>query len=295
MAASHIESTRAHLSQSRLDPLTHEEGLKLLQQAVIGGGPLTVAASIDLKWLRSYFEDRGGVPALLRSLLGDGRILRNQKGPKLRVSWTVAPTEQRAGILLRMVQETIASALGFSHLDDVDVNRPLQDVGIDSLTAVLVRNNLATLTGLTLSTNFAFLHPNVKVLSNYLLDELQNTCDEGDTSTASSSSLSASSSSGLGTSTPLSTDSPYLNLAAIRKGWLDASLTFDNAAQASTRPESVFVTGSTGFVGAFIVHELLKQCTASCAQTVLTARGNGRQTRSTAMVCGIDNLHQFST
>lgn len=54
-------------------------------------------------------------------------------------------------------------------------------------------------------------------------------------------------------------DSPYLNLVAIRKGCLDASLTFDNAARASTRPESVLVTGSTGFVGAFIVHELLKQ------------------------------------
>lgn len=50
----------------------------------------------------------------------------------------------------------------------MDVDRPLQDIGIDSLTTVQMRNHLATLMGLTLSVNIAFLHPNLKALSQSL-------------------------------------------------------------------------------------------------------------------------------
>jgi hypothetical protein len=56
----------------------------------------------------------------------------------------------------------------------------------------------------------------------------------------------------------LTTDSPSLNLASIRRGCLEADLTLDNAAHAIARPEPVLATGCTGFVEAFIVHHLLK-------------------------------------
>jgi thioester reductase-like protein len=158
-----------------------------------------------------------------------------------------------------MVQETIARALGLAHAEDVDVDRRLQEIGIDSLTAILVRNHLAVLTGLTLSANVVFLHQNVKALNNFLLSELQHTEGLGHPSSSAAGSSQSRDPGPRSTALSLMADPPSLNLAAIKRGCLEANLTFENAAYAITPPKSVLVTGCTGFVGAFIVHELLKR------------------------------------
>jgi hypothetical protein len=74
-----------------------------------------------------------------------------------------------------MMQEPIARALGFADPEDVDVDRRLQDIGIDSPMTILVRNQLAALTGLTLSASLVFPYQNVRSLNNFLLSELQDT------------------------------------------------------------------------------------------------------------------------
>ena len=43
-----------------------------------------------------------------------------------------------------------------------------------------------------------------------------------------------------------------------RRGYLEPELQFDNVLAMEAEPEAVFVTGSTGFVGAFLLHELLR-------------------------------------
>jgi hypothetical protein len=71
--------------------------------------------------------------------------------------------------MLRTVQETVAKALGFARPDDVDVSRPLQDIGVDWVTAVLVRNQLANLTDMTLTARSVFQYRNLTALSQFLL------------------------------------------------------------------------------------------------------------------------------
>ncbi|KAI0121285.1 polyketide synthase [Xylariales sp. AK1849] len=251
MASRLIGATRSHLTHFGLDPLTPEEGLELFKQAAVSTRALTVAAALDLGRLQSYFEERGGIPPLLRSLLSQDSTQASRGWDLCQVLGEAEPG-QHAVIVLNLIREVVAKALGFSHPLDVDVDRPLQDIGIDSLTAVQMRNHLATLTGLTLSVNIVFLHPNLKALSQSLLSQLRDT-DTPSTTTSSSSATYAIT----------AFDSPRLNMTAIRKGCLDSSFMFDNRIRDSTRcitrPESVFLTGVTGFVGAFILYELLKQ------------------------------------
>ncbi|ERF68696.1 hypothetical protein EPUS_05757 [Endocarpon pusillum Z07020] len=251
MASRLSETTRAHLTHFGLDPLTPDEGLALFKQAVVSTRALTVAAALDLGRLQGFFEEQGGIPPLLHSLLTQDSTLAS-RGWDLGKVLSEADPGQHAGIVLNMIREVVAKALGYTHPLDVDVDRPLQDIGIDSLTAVQMRNHLATLTGLTLSVNIAFLYPNLKALSQSLLSQLQD-MDTSSTTKASSSATSATT----------AFDSPHLNMEAVRKGCLDSSFRFDNVtrdpAKCTTRPDSVFLTGATGFVGASILYELLKQ------------------------------------
>ncbi len=89
-------TTRAHLAQYGLDPLTPEEGLEPFEQAVRSGLALTVAAALDPERLRSYLEEdgeeeeRGGIPPFYRSVEPTRRRQeqqRQQKGAKDGRGW----------------------------------------------------------------------------------------------------------------------------------------------------------------------------------------------------------------
>ncbi|KAH9898629.1 hypothetical protein F4778DRAFT_188751 [Xylariomycetidae sp. FL2044] len=268
MASRLSGNTNSHLAHFGLDPITPSQGLELFEDAVLSNDALTVAAALDLTRLQRYFEEQYGIPALLSSLLTRASAGMPHVWDLGKALSAANPTEHN-DIMLNTTREVVTKVLGFAHPRDVDVYRPLQDIGIDSLTAVQIRNQLAKLTGLTLSVNIAFLHPNLKALSEFLLSRLQDT---------DSSSASTSSSSETAATTVF--DAPLLNMAAIREGCLDSTLMFDNVVQdpssGGSRPASIFLTGATGFVGAFILADLLKQrITAHCvvrADSVESAR-----------------------
>ena len=237
---------RAQLQQFGIKPLTPDDTISLFELAARRSHGVTVAAALDLHQLQSYSSQRGGIPALLRLLL-DRDTPREHRSPVLQDVLLRTAPDQRREILLRTIQEAVATALGFSRPDEVDIYRSLPDMGIDSLGALLVRNQLAGLLGQALPANIVFTHPSLDELSRYLLPQLVDSnrnasiVAESDMATASTAA-----------------DVSGLNLTAIRKGCVDSSFTFDNALPKPTL-QAVFVTGATEFVGAFLVHELLDQ------------------------------------
>ena len=254
MATTLVSTTRAHLSQLGLGFLVSEAGLELFEQAVHSGRALTVAAALDLQWLKAYYKEQGCVPTFLRSMLGQTMVKKPvDRAFNLRDMLFNAAPEQHGRIVLRMVQGTIARALGYTRMDDVDTSRALQELGIDSLTAVLIRNHLATLTAVALPPNIAILHPDLKSLSKFLLSQLL-----GDVGSGSSSE----SESGGTTPSSVASAASYVNTAAIPRGGLDPGFQLNNVTKHPTpcsgTPQIVFVTGATGFVGAFMTHKFLK-------------------------------------
>ena len=253
MSGSLSRMERVRYARFGLDPLEPSHGLALFEQAVRSERVVTVAAAYDLDRLQSYYEDRGETPPLFRTLLGqDESSSFDISGDRdLREVLSEASEAQHVAIALGMVRETVAKTLGFKSSADLDVDLPLQQVGVDSLTAVMIRNKLANLTGLALTPRIVFEHANLSALSRSLLCQIQQELEDS----------ASSSEDDFGTESPATTwseesviDVP--DLADARKGTLDPSLTFARVAPA--RPGAVFVTGSTGFVGAFVVHDLLK-------------------------------------
>lgn len=254
MASRLSGSTLSHLHHFGLDPLTTDQGLDLLEQSATSSRALIIAAALDLGRLEAYLQLQGRIPPLLSLLLNQSSTQATSSAWSLSRALSEADSEHHSGIMLNMVREVVAKTLGFTHPLDVDVDRPLKEIGIDSLTAVQMRNYFGTLTGLILSVNIAFIHPTPRALSQSLLSQLRD---------LDSSSISMSSSSGTSATSVDDPPIPLIDIKAVRRGCLDSTLTFDNAAQRpdgpSTSPASVFLTGATGFVGASILYELLKQ------------------------------------
>jgi myxalamid-type polyketide synthase MxaB len=66
----------------------------------------------------------------------------------------------------------MADILGFSTPDDIDLHQPLADLGVDSLMAVELANQLEQNLGPTIPSSFLFEHPTLEELVGYLIEHM---------------------------------------------------------------------------------------------------------------------------
>ena len=171
---------RARLAGAGLADLSVEDGLALLDAALGATGPL-LASDWDLAAVRARAEAGGDIPAVLR-----GRVQRRRAAvPAVDVAAPAAvPAGGLAGRLagldraaaksavLDLVRAQVATALGHGTAAEVDIESPFIALGLDSLTAVELRNRLGSVTGLPLPATVVFSRPSVIELADYLLGEL---------------------------------------------------------------------------------------------------------------------------
>ncbi|MEV5556853.1 type I polyketide synthase [Nonomuraea wenchangensis] len=163
--------------------LTADQGLALLDAGLQTGQPHLVAARFD----PAALGRRGDLPALLRELAGpaarptaDTSAAAGTAGGDGEVPPVVAElahlsAPQRQRRLLDVVCGLAAATLGHESAEAIDADRPFQEFGFDSLTAVELRNRLHTVTGLRLTPTLVFDHPTPRALAAHLDAALSGT------------------------------------------------------------------------------------------------------------------------
>ncbi|MEV6619261.1 beta-ketoacyl synthase N-terminal-like domain-containing protein, partial [Streptomyces sp. NPDC051051] len=154
-------------------PLATDEAMALFDSAVAGTEPVLAVSRIDTAALRA--QPQAPTP-LLRALVPAGPRRANDTRSDAAASLTqrlgTLSREEREQALVDLVRTQVAMVLGHADAHAVDPQRAFQEIGFDSLTAVELRNQLNSTTGLRLPSTLVFDHPSPAALAAHLASEL---------------------------------------------------------------------------------------------------------------------------
>ncbi|MGK5671592.1 type I polyketide synthase [Micromonospora sp. URMC 106] len=174
------ERAQQRLRRGGMVGMDPDLAVEALARALRRGETTTVIADID--WTRFAPAFTLVRPSPLIGDLAEVREATRPDAPETGAEETDVPSAlarrlagrspaERSAALLELVRQCAATALGYGAADDIPATRPFRDLGLDSLTAVDMRNFLATATDLRLPATLAFDYPNPTVLAAHL-DEL---------------------------------------------------------------------------------------------------------------------------
>ncbi|MGW3054216.1 type I polyketide synthase, partial [Kitasatospora sp. NPDC001175] len=163
------------MSRGGIHGLSSAEGLELLDTAVTTGDATLVPMRLDLAALRQQAA-AGNLPALLRGLVRvpARRVARAAaaSGSELAGRLQALPAGEREQAVLDLVRARVGSVLGYADAAAVESGRAFKELGFDSLTAVELRNELNSATGLRLPATLVFDYPSPIALAAFLVTEL---------------------------------------------------------------------------------------------------------------------------
>ncbi|MBW4611368.1 MAG: thioester reductase domain-containing protein [Hassallia sp. WJT32-NPBG1] len=128
--------------------------------------------------------------------------------------------------------------------DEIDIQENLENYGLSSAQAMMIVSRLEDLLGFQPSPVLLWHYPNIESLSQRLAEELEDTKVLGDSNSV------------------IKNTTPVVDLKA--EAVLDPSIRpVTISFEPVVEPERIFLTGGTGFLGAFLIEELLQQTHAT--------------------------------
>ncbi|HWM00889.1 MAG TPA: SDR family NAD(P)-dependent oxidoreductase, partial [Actinophytocola sp.] len=167
----HLDAAdRDRMTRTGVLGLSTSDALALYDAAVAAPDPVLLPARLDTT------ARRDTVPPLLRGLF---RRAAEPTGPAERSGLAARlaglPPAERERTVATLVRTHAATVLGHDSARAVPAGRAFRELGFDSLTAVELRNRLATATGLTLPATVVFDHPTPGTLAAHLFTRLTGT------------------------------------------------------------------------------------------------------------------------
>jgi acyl transferase domain-containing protein/thioesterase domain-containing protein/aryl carrier-like protein len=164
------ELERLRFERSGVIPFTAAEGLELFDAIRAAGETLVAPIGLDPAVLRGQ-ASVGMLPPLLRGLVR--QPAREGGEGDFRARLAGMPAEQRRPAVLELVRGQAAAVLGHSSGADVDPELFLQELGLDSLGLVELRNRLKAATGVLVSVRSLSDRPTLSGVADNLVGQLE--------------------------------------------------------------------------------------------------------------------------
>jgi len=172
------EDTLERTRSLGIEALSTEQGLRRLARFFEAPEPnplamrLTDAGALARGRSGSLLEDLAGTDAPEPTSGGDASPGEGLPGLLART-----PFEARRSVLLRRLRDRVGSVLGMPPGAALDPDRPLGELGLDSLLAVELKNVLGSEVERRLPATLTFDYPTLAALTDHLLDLLSPTVD----------------------------------------------------------------------------------------------------------------------
>ncbi len=171
--------TAEHIARWGLAPMRPDLGLTALGQALDRDETTLVVSVVDWPTFAPIFCTARRSP-LIAGLPEVAAVLESSPADAAhgdaRTRWAdrlaALPAADRTEALLDLVRGEVAAVLGYRSAAEVAPQLSFKDLGVDSLTAIEVRDRLNTATGLRLPASLAFDYPKPVALAGHLLAEL---------------------------------------------------------------------------------------------------------------------------
>jgi thioester reductase-like protein len=232
---------KARLARQGLLRLSAKDALALFEAALDRPEPQLVAAGLDLRKLGEAFA--GSPSPVWRALLRKAQAATvSADSTGLKRELLQLSDDERIDRVTAIVRAHVARTLSIANAAGVSLDLPLKDLGLDSLTALELNNSLALETGLKMSAALIFQQPSTRMLARHLLNQLLGQ-DLVPRATSHAD--------------PVQPEPAFRSDAA-----LDPEIRRGAASLSAPAPESVLLTGASGFLGAHLLHDLLRQTRA---------------------------------
>lgn len=153
-----------------IDAIDPELGFATLWQLLAMDDPQVMVLPVDWKTFGEQFPISFGAGML--SELITPRAEKAVEKSAIRMKIETAPAGQRNDLLVDVIQNAIAASLGVSRSELPAAASPEEqrffELGLDSLMAVEVRNDLASQLGIALPATALFQYPTTLAFANYL-------------------------------------------------------------------------------------------------------------------------------
>nr|WP_052433191.1 type I polyketide synthase [Streptacidiphilus carbonis] len=161
------------LSRSGSLPFTADEGLALLDAADTTGRSMLVPVRLDLRALEAAGEVAPLLSAVVRSASRRkaGTVGRTSGNALAGQLLAMPETEQDAAVL-ELIHTQTALVLGLPGSESINTRDTFKDLGVDSLTALELRNRVNSVTGLRLPATLVFDYPTPTTLAGHIRTEL---------------------------------------------------------------------------------------------------------------------------
>nr|QBF51759.1 type I polyketide synthase [Streptomyces caniferus] len=163
------------MARGGMVPFTAEQGMAAFDAAFRTAEAVYAPVRLDQAALRA---PQSAPPALLRGLV-TGSARRSaasadvgDAAESLRTGLAALPAAEREPAVLELVRSQAALVLGHAGPEAVEPARDFRGLGIDSLTAVELRNRLGAATGLRLPATLVFDYPSPTALARHVCTEL---------------------------------------------------------------------------------------------------------------------------
>ncbi|WP_454197775.1 thioester reductase domain-containing protein [Nocardia sp. Marseille-Q1738] len=217
------EADKERIARGGFPPLPADAGLALFDRAEGLGGSLLVATPLNMSAVRAR------PTKLLSGLLPTQRTVAGNSEAAPSVVDLLegrSPTEQH-GIVVETVLREAAGVLGHRSAETLDRTREFSESGFDSLATVEFRNRLQAALDMRLPTTVAYDNPTPDALASFILDQWRD-----------------------GRVTDAVDYGSEVRLA-------DDIRPASTVIRVVTDPEHILLTGASGFLGAFLLRDLM--------------------------------------